>query len=73
MNTDGYFWYSEKMKACISRMDSRHHVNYCEINGEVKEYTNWTRENKDNTEWDDVIFLGHGNYHHSVPVAPNQE
>lgn len=61
----GYFWYSEKQAQLIWKLQG--HKNYCQLdNGEIKHYTEMNDNDKPGGRWDDYVFLGHGEYHHTV-------
>ncbi len=68
MNNKGYFWYSKEQRKTIDLLNIAHPItNYCQLdNGKIKEYTEWTLDNKPSGKWEDYVFLGHGEYHHSV-------
>ena len=61
MKTKHYFWFSKKQ---WNRTRLRYR-NFAKINGQIVEYTMWTKTKEHNATWDDVIYLGEGEYDHT--------
>ena len=63
-----YFWFSAKQNG----IDPGWHC-FCKIDSEIKEYSECSSKPIYNSMWDDVIFLGEGEFSHTEGFSPTMD
>lgn len=62
----GYFFFSKKMLETMEQHarnnNENYHPNFCIIDGKKKQYTDWCQSPKSSAQWDDLVYLGEGEY-----------
>lgn len=62
----GHFWFSEKqLDFMMRKRGNKYQRKYAKINGQIVEYTMWTDTKEHTAMWNDVVYLGEGEYDHS--------
>ena len=62
----GHFWFSKtQWKRMMNRKKDKRVRNYAKINGQIVEYTMWTDTKEHTAMWNDVVYLGEGEYDHT--------